>query len=292
VKFCYVVWQPSGVPVMLRGLLSTHKGAVTSAFRPFHCDFFATERSDLDHEKAMHHLSGLTGTRSKVRDKAATLSAGDYSSSERGKIKVERKALHLPILPAGKKQELDIIDADALQQAIAAVRGDSHPTNWVLAGWKKTSPGNSSSSSSSSRSSSGGGLSLALTGSGAGGLDELVAALPESGFSHGLVRVTETIDASETVKFCYLSWQPEAVPLQTKGKLGTLLGEVSSIFQPSHGSFCFSEKSELVLATVMGRVSVARTGVARTPRPGAQDEREPDAHDGRQPGTRLRPGSI
>jgi hypothetical protein len=66
VKFCYVVWQPPDVPVMMRGLLSTHKGEVTGAFRPFHCDFFAASRSDLNHEQAMHHLSGLTGTRSKV----------------------------------------------------------------------------------------------------------------------------------------------------------------------------------------------------------------------------------
>jgi len=200
VKFCHVIWQPANTPIMLRGLLPTHKGAVAGAFRPFHCDFFATERADLDHTVAMHHLSGLTGTRSKVSDKAATLGAGDYSSSDRGKV--ERKVVHLPVPPATKKQEINIVDVEALQQAIATVRSDSSPIDWALAGWQKLP--------------SGGGLGLALVGSGSGGLEELCAALPESGFSHGLVRVTETIDASETVKFCYLSWQPEAVPLQTK----------------------------------------------------------------------------
>ena len=67
VKFCFMVWQPQDVPVMMRGLLTTHKGVVTTAFRPFHCDFVAAEQSELSLEIAMHHLSGLTGTRSKVR---------------------------------------------------------------------------------------------------------------------------------------------------------------------------------------------------------------------------------
>jgi hypothetical protein len=72
VKFCYVCWQPEDVPVMRKALLSTHKGVVTTAFRPFHCDFFASGRADLSAEIAAHHVSGLTGTRSHVSEKEAT----------------------------------------------------------------------------------------------------------------------------------------------------------------------------------------------------------------------------
>jgi hypothetical protein len=72
VKFCYLVWQPEGVPIMLKGLLSTHKGVVTTAFRPFHIDFFAAERADLTEEIAKHHLGGLSGTRSHVSTKEET----------------------------------------------------------------------------------------------------------------------------------------------------------------------------------------------------------------------------
>jgi hypothetical protein len=48
---------------------------------------------------------------------------------------------------------------------------------------------------------------------------------------------------------------PEIVPLQVKGKFGALKGEVSSLFQPIHGSLEASELADITKEAIMQRIS-------------------------------------
>jgi Cofilin/tropomyosin-type actin-binding protein len=71
---------------------------------------------------------------------------------------------------------------------------------------------------------------LKLEDIGQGSTAAVTAKLPADSFAYALVRVKETIDASETVKFCFVKWSPEeGVAPAVRGRLGVLSGAVAKV---------------------------------------------------------------
>jgi hypothetical protein len=99
-----------------------------------------------------------------------------------------------------RAQEIEV-PAD-LTAAIAAVRNNASPEDWCLATYADSQ-----------------GFALQLAGSGTGGAAALAAALAPSNVYYGLVRTTDTIDASVTVKFVFISFIGADVPVMRKAKL-------------------------------------------------------------------------
>jgi hypothetical protein len=95
--------------------------------------------------------------------------------------------------------------------------------------------------------------------SGEGGNDTVVEELLQS-CQNGtdvflsLFRVTEQIDASTTVKFCYAVLQPDNMPVMQKARLSTQQGELKSFFQPYHTEFYLENASELSSAKVLEHI--------------------------------------
>ncbi len=54
---------------MKKALVSTHKGVVSTAFRPYMCEFFLSAREELSFDYIMNHIGGLMGTRSHVTER-------------------------------------------------------------------------------------------------------------------------------------------------------------------------------------------------------------------------------
>ena len=136
----------------------------------------------------------------------------------------------------GKTQAIDIVDEGALKEAIAKVRDNDQPGfDFCLADFDTL----------------GKKPALKLKEVGGGGLDALKAALAADSFNYGIVRITETIDATEAVKFCYVKSQPEATPFRQKGKLGLLAGAVSAVFAPYHGDVFCDTVDELKIEDVV-----------------------------------------
>lgn len=101
-----------------------------------------------------------------------------------------------------------------LLDAIADVRNDVKPTDWVLSVLGEDG--------------------LRLVGSGSGGVTALAASLDASSVFYGLVRTTDVIDKSVTVKFVFLSFIGSAVPPMKRARVSTIKGSVTGIFSPFH----------------------------------------------------------
>ena len=138
-------------------------------------------------------------------------------------------------------------NADDLRAALAKVRSDAASdadTDWALAAFDL----------------SGGAKRLVARGSGGGGAAALRGAIAGCGatYAYALLRITEVIDKSVTVKFALVVSQPEAVPAMVQGQLGVLRGAVTPLFEPVHGSVFVTQPDELTDESVLRTVSVAR----------------------------------
>mmetsp|Transcript_27046 Transcript_27046/g.65245 ORF Transcript_27046/g.65245 Transcript_27046/m.65245 type:complete len:97 (-) Transcript_27046:475-765(-) len=58
--------------------------------------------------------------------------------------------------------------------------------------------------------------------------------LDSSQIMYALVRLTQLVDRSTTVKFAFISWVGDDVAPMRKAKLSTLRGEAASILAPVH----------------------------------------------------------
>lgn len=228
VKFCFLVWQPEDVPVMMRAAISTHKGVITPMFRPFHVDFAVSKREELSPEAVMDHIMGLSGTKSHVTDKAPEHKQEVYERKFLGGVKAE-------------EVQLEFVDRDALAQAVQAVRSDKDDTNWVAASYQIE----------------GKNVKLGLKGQGSGGLEELSSCLFEDkgNMTYGFYRTTQVVDMSTTVKFVFVTYQGPDIPNMIKAKVTTLRGGVVPVFHPYHGEFFVDGPDELTEETVQKRLT-------------------------------------
>lgn len=128
-----------------------------------------------------------------------------------------------------------------LKSALSNVRSDSDPTDWCLA-CHDGAPNK-----------------IKLCGSGTGGLDSLLEGVTEDNVYFGLIRVTEKVEISETVKFVMLHFVGPKVPMVKKGRFGTMKGTiVDEFFSPHHVNFYdVNDKSEITVAVVQDKVAIA-----------------------------------
>jgi len=115
-----------------------------------------------------------------------------------------------------------------LIEAIKDVRNNATETNWVLAGHVE---GNLD--------------TVRLVGSGTGGVDELASRLDPGSVQYGLVRNSQKIDLSTTVKFIYVYYVGNNVPALQRGKIGTAHGEMKKHFSPFHIDFEITDSNEI-----------------------------------------------
>lgn len=71
---------------------------------------------------------------------------------------------------------------------------------------------------------------LVSLGKGDGGVEELKSHLQDNIVAYGLVRKTEKIDDSVTVKFAFIYWTGENIDRMHRARIGTHTGAVSSLF--------------------------------------------------------------
>jgi len=124
------------------------------------------------------------------------------------------------------------------QEAIKALRADHTETNWVLAAHVDNIPD-----------------TIRLTGSGSGGVDQLVASLNENSVMYGIVRVTQKIDLSTTVKFAYVYFIGEQVPALLRGKIATHSSDIKKLFSPFHIDFEITNPSEIDSSVIDKKIS-------------------------------------
>jgi len=133
--------------------------------------------------------------------------------------------------------ELVFSDEASCKEALNDVRKNVASTNWCLFTYSESAKN-----------------TLELVGKGSGGIEELKQRLNETKMFYGLVRVTDQIDNSVTVKFVFIIWCGERVPFVQKGKMTTHKGSITTLIGQFHNDLNCSNLSELSEAIIMQKV--------------------------------------
>jgi hypothetical protein len=129
---------------------------------------------------------------------------------------------------------------DKARDALAQVRSDTSETDWAAITFAgKTGPQSQK---------------LKFLGSGTGGTTQLKEHLEDDAITFALVRVTDKIDNSVTVKFIWVNWLGNNVPRMMKARLSTQLGGVENFIGQHHISHSCSAQNEISHSMIMEKV--------------------------------------
>lgn len=241
VKFGFIKKLNPGMSPVLKAKISTHRGFVVSKFRPFHFDFDLDATDDFSEEIVTARVQEVSMTKSisAVQGKATGSGVpdsyrGNIVKGKQVKTKYKRND-HVNTKSRGLKFE----DRKAFEAGVADVRNDATDTTWFLAGYPKKNK-------------------LNVAGSGTGGVEEMLSNVVPKQAYFGIVRVTDQIDKSTTVKFVFIKIQPDAMSPMVKASLTLIKGALDEVFAPFHVDFVISETSELdhdILMDKVGRAS-------------------------------------
>mmetsp|Transcript_3615 Transcript_3615/g.7063 ORF Transcript_3615/g.7063 Transcript_3615/m.7063 type:complete len:274 (-) Transcript_3615:190-1011(-) len=112
-------------------------------------------------------------------------------------------------------------------EAYAKVFADADPTDWCTLGYS--------------------GRKIAATGTGTGGLSEVLSSLDDGAITYALIRLSRTDDGgdSKRVKFVFLTWVGENAPAMKKGQVTAHKPAVGALFKGYHVEKQIFERSEL-----------------------------------------------
>ncbi|GBG23808.1 Drebrin-like protein [Hondaea fermentalgiana] len=116
-------------------------------------------------------------------------------------------------------------------EALASVRSDAAPENFMLAGYEDDD-------------------TLKVIACGSEGVAGLKAALPSSDVAYGLLRCQFMVEkvgqvAADTTKFIFVLWRPDAIPLKRKMKIGRYDGQVKKLFSSYHTDMDINDEDEI-----------------------------------------------
>lgn len=223
VKFIYIHWVGDKVPFAKKGRFGVVSGSVKEHFSPYHLVVETGSVEDLAENILIQKLNESSGTSNKVVE--GTIEGRQERGFTSHAVKRQEKGNVRSVAPAGAIVET----SPQLNDAIADVRRNDHPANWVLAGFENGDVKRP----------------LVVTATGTGGIDELKDELDDCQVMYALYRTTDTYDDIQTVKFVYIYWIGEDVKPMTKGKVSAYAGPIEKIFSPAHVSMIFSQKHEL-----------------------------------------------
>eukprot|EP00300_Choanocystis_sp_HF-7_P002767 c12101_g1_i1.p1 GENE.c12101_g1_i1~~c12101_g1_i1.p1 ORF type:complete len:360 (+),score=87.66 c12101_g1_i1:41-1120(+) len=235
-KFVFIRWAPESTPPMRKALFGTHAGFLSdNLFQPYHVDLKATDRSDLNEQTVVSKLESAAGV--KVNEITEAAAAEKPKRSFTGKSSAAEKTLQKAgFAVSGESTQLSYANEPDIKAAFQDVRSDATETNWLVVGYK-------------------GKNCIQLVGSGAGGVDEMKSNFAEKGAMYGLYRTLEQIDQSQTVKFVYVMWQPDTIPLAEKAMLTTHKGALAELFAPFHTDFRITSLDEISPDIVRDKLS-------------------------------------
>ncbi|KAI6652797.1 Drebrin-like protein [Oopsacas minuta] len=130
---------------------------------------------------------------------------------------------------------LYITDQDTIKEAIAEVRSDVSPTNWVIIGHDNPNV-------------------IKLHSVGQGGAKEIADNLKEDEVQYALLRVVEDYEMTKTTKFVYIRWLGEGVPFARRGRYSVLQSSISPLFNPSHITIDTSELEDITDDNILEKI--------------------------------------
>jgi len=241
VKFIYIHWVGEKVPFAKKGRFGVVSGSVEEFFCPFHLEIETSTTDDLQEAVLMQKLEETSGTRNKVLEGPVTAGRQErgFTAGSAAKRQDVRTTSELrSVAPAGAT----VSASPDVTAAIAEVRDDVTPTNWVVVGYgddgdiKKP---------------------LSVVAKGTGDVDEFKVHFDDRQAMYALYRTMDTYDDIRTVKFVYIYWVGESVKPLTKGKLSAYTGPVEQLFSPAHVTMSFSQKSDIRETVIRDKVQAS-----------------------------------
>lgn len=242
VKFAFIRFVGDNIPRMLRAYLGTHLGVITEFFSPYHVTLDVTQKSEISDDIIMNLINAASGTKVNVLEGKQEQAPVQTSAPRTTVTKsVSSNTTKVPAVPkSAPESAVKFVDKEAVKADIADVRSDATETNWVVVGYE-----------------GGKGNTLVTLGKGTGGVAELVEQLADNIAAYALVRKTEKIDESLTVKFAFIIWQGENIDRMHRARLGTHKGSVTELFSPYHTDIIAAHKDELSDDIIMQKISDA-----------------------------------
>jgi len=249
-KFVYIRWIGNNIPRMLKAKLGTHAGDIYNAFAPCHTSLDTPDFHEVTDENIMKQIMIASGTYKHVLDHNPVTTPQQHhqpqhqprptpSSGGVGRTtsapKFDQKSDTKTI-----EKVVEYIDEEGIKQAIQEVRKDSSDTDWVLITYDAPQS-----------------KTLKLAGIGSGGLEELKSQLTPEVVMYGILRITEKIDDSVTVKFCHIDWRGENIHRMQRAKLATHSGDIRALFHPFHVDVQASQDDELTDHVIRSKVNAA-----------------------------------
>jgi len=123
---------------------------------------------------------------------------------------------------------VEFVDESGGKAALQEVRKDSFDTDWCLFGYENAKS-----------------QKIVLLGKGSGGIEELKEQLKDDIVGYGLIRKTDKIDDSITVKFAFIMWVPDNVPRMQKARISVHKGKMQDFIGQFHVDITASVPTEL-----------------------------------------------
>jgi hypothetical protein len=247
IKFVYIRFVGDNIPRMLRARLGTHTGEITKLFSPYHVSIDASQVSELSEEVVVKTIKNAAGTSVHVLSEEQAASKGAQRPSTNWTPRTNTGTAtnittKAPVIPKtlGQAQTIKFADEQDVKDSIRDVRRDETETDWALVGYQ-----------------GGKGNTLVTLGKGSGGLEELLPLLNAGIVAYGLLRKTDRIDESLTIKFVFINWVGENIDRMHRARLGTYQGAVRELFAPYHVDIDCAHLEELTEERVMQRIQDA-----------------------------------
>lgn len=268
-KFCFVNYVGDNINRMLRARLGTHQGAARAFFAPFHVDLSCSQQSEISDDIVLKLIKSTSGTESKVLSDdrtihtqkiVATKKVGDGSApaehapaadaapaaSSPAPVAAAPKRTVVNRAPAASTGAADnglgllFDNEETVRGGLKSVRDDSSDINWCIVSYDAPRS-----------------KTLTLAGSGSGGVSEFIDNLKDDQVCYGLVRLIETVDNSQTVKFCFVNWTGQNIHRMQRATLSTHKGFITNLFAPFHVDLECEKKDEVSESIIYAKIKKA-----------------------------------
>jgi len=241
VKFVFIVWCGEKVPFVKKAQITTHKGSISTLVGQYHNDVYASNPSELTEEDVINRVRAASGTASHVKAapvqeaaaaRAQTTSGAPSGGNQyRGTSSTAPKSVNTVKTPGvGSAATTSVIvfeNEDEIRNALKSVRANNDDHDWALLKYE----GNTN--------------KIHLAAKGTQGLEELLGHLKDNEIAYGFYRTTDTIDNTVAIKFVFIIWVGEKVPIIRKAKITTHKGDITGFVGQYHVDVNCSNPNEI-----------------------------------------------
>jgi len=218
---------------MRKALVSTHKRQVREVIKPFHIDIQAGDRSVLDEADILARIAASSGTAIHVTEKK--------NEDKKAAAQISEKTANLAKASAFA---VTITDPEEFKTTLKTFRDEKSNVEWILTTYTDKDK-------------------LTLTGSGPGGVEDLLSKVDPDNASFGLVRVIDVIDQSKTVKFGFIKWIPDSIKPMKKAEINIRSSVIAKFFEPYHVDLHVTKKEDVTQQMIHDMVSNASGSKSR-----------------------------